>query len=188
MNRVNATDPVLVIVLILIGAAIAAVLLYGLWRRAHNPNRVEEYDERQRTARLLAYRAAFWTVMVFLGVSALVKAAVLDGGGLGGDNWLGLVGTEEIGLKLGLLVFWCVAIWKHAYQKLDRKPRWVIYGCAGLIAVGGANLWLELTDDGVSSIRVFDYTERMVFWLIILIVQLLRMWKDRQEERADRDA
>ena len=86
MNRVNATDPVLVIVLILIGAAIAAVLLYGLWRRAHNPTRVEEYDERQRTARLLAYRAAFWTVMVFLGVSALVKAAVPDGGGLGGDN------------------------------------------------------------------------------------------------------
>ena len=34
MNRVNATDPVLVIVLILVGAAIAAVLLYGLWRRA----------------------------------------------------------------------------------------------------------------------------------------------------------
>ena len=47
---------------------------------------------------------------------------------------------------------------------------------------------LELTDDMVSRIRVFDYTERMVFWLIILIVQLLRMWKDRQEERADRDA
>ena len=113
---------------------------------------------------------------------------MLDGGGLGGDNWLGLVGTEEIGLKLGLLVFCCVAIWKHAYQKLDRKPSWVIYGCAGLIAVGGANLWLELTDDMVSRIRVFDYTERMVFWLIILIVQLLRMWKDRQEERADRDA
>ena len=90
MNRVNATDPVLVIVLILIGAAIAAVLLYGLWRRAHNPNRVEEYDERQRTARLLAYRAAFWTVMVFLGVSALVKAAVLDGGGLGGDAQIAL--------------------------------------------------------------------------------------------------
>ena len=86
MNRVNATDPVLVIALILIGAAIAAVLLYGLWRRAHNPNRVEEYDERQRTARLLAYRAAFWSVMVFLGVSALVKAAVLALGAAGVAN------------------------------------------------------------------------------------------------------
>ena len=188
MNRVNATDPVLVIVLILIGAAIAAVLLYGLWRRAHNPNRVEEYDERQRTARLLAYRAAFWTVMVFLGISAVVKAAVLDGGGLDGDNWLGLVGTEEIALELGMLAFFCVAIWKHAYQKLDRKPRWVIYSCAGLIVINGANLWMELTYERVSSFRVFNYVERMAFWLIILIVQLLRMWRDRQEERADLDA
>ena len=120
--------------------------------------------------------------MVFLGICALVKATVLDGGGLDGDKWLGMVGTEEIALELGMLVFFCVAIWKHAYQKLDRKPRWVVYSCAGLIALSGANLWLELTDDGVSSIRVFDYAERMAFLLIILIVQLLRMWRDRQEE------
>lgn len=174
-------DFMIIISLAIIVLAIVAVLLYGLWQRTHNSNRKGKYDERQNLTRLRAYRAAFWIMAVTLALSLLTKEILLE---VGLPEQITLVWTWRTGffaLWLGVLVFCVLAIRNHAFQRIG----WGCWGCAMMSALFAANLWQALAGEATDYDRVFFYVLELIFWLLLLIVLLLRDRKDRQEERAE---
>ena len=174
-------DFTIIVSLVGIVLAIVAVLLYGLRRRAHNPNREKKYDERQNLARLQAYRAAFWTMAVTLALSLITKEVLWEVGLSEQTTLAWTWRTASFALWLGALVFCVLAIWNHAFQRIG----WGCYGCAIMAAMHAVTLWQVLAVAVVNYDRVFYSVFGLVFWLLLLVVLLLRNRRDRLEERAE---
>ena len=174
---------VLALFLLALAAAIAciAVSFYRRWKA--DPTREEQYDERQRTARGGACRIALGTVVICELASVLAWAVC------GLPEW-GLALCVELGLDLGVVVFICTAIWKHAYLRLCEKPGGVFAGCGAVCALGLLLIVVPQTVDmgGTSASAVMRGIECITAALAVAVVQGLRLQKDRQEERADLDA
>ena len=160
----------------IIAAAIIGVLLFGFWRRAHNPNRTEEYDERQRIARGRAYCAAFWTLFVCGAVSPLI-CSVLE------LSTQAFATGSLLSLTAGMLVFVCVAIWQHAFLGLSENPKRVLFACAAYAMFCIARLRMD-TSAGTANDRVLDAVW-LVSALVVLAIQLVRMCLDKHEEVSE---
>ena len=172
---------VLIVFLLILAGAAAYILLTGWKRMKNDPTRKEQFDERQKSARGFAYRAALGTLAGCEAVTLLAWALFsLPEGVLA-------LGTM-LSIDLGFLVFVCVAIWKHAFLRMSEKPGAVIGGCAALLAFDGGMLILYAASGCYTASGVLQSVEGVIAVLVVLAVQLARMRLDKREEQSEEEA
>lgn len=137
-----------------------------------------EYDERQMLARGKAFRAGFFTILIYEAVYAMVDVA--------GIKWCANVTGIMLGLMLGITVFAIVAISKDAYMSMNERPTgWMIIWCVviGLNLVCGLRQALEgeLIRDGMLTEEWMNWMCAGMF-IAILISQLVHNRKLKREE------
>ena len=170
---------VLIAFLFILGGAAAYILFTGRNRMKNDPTRKEQFDERQKSARGFACRAALGTLAGCETVTLLAWAIFSLPEGV-----LALGTMFSIGL--GFLVFVCVAIWKHALR-MSEKPGAVIGGCAALLALDGGMLILYAASGSYTASGVLQLVEGIVVALVVLAVQLVRMHLDKREEQSEEE-
>lgn len=134
-----------------------------------------EYDERQELIRGRAFKYGFLAMMVYFAVFG-IGSGILDHE---------LVPTRilcVIGIGIGLTVFAVYAIWHDAYYALKEKPTAYIVLFLAVIVLNvfaAVRFWVG-HEPGVSPVSM-----NLIFaavFLVILIVQLMKMAKDKKEE------
>ena len=141
------------------------------------------YDERQQLARGKAFRAGFFTVLIYEVLYAF--------GDLMGLRWTVLFTGVMIGLFLGTAVFGVVAICKDAYLSLNEKPQgWLVLWGIIILATGACVAALivhrELVQDGVLTANWLNALCGGLF-VVILIAQLLLIARMSRLEMLDDD-
>lgn len=163
---------------ILAGVAVVALIVVVCRKKTGMRFGKCEYDERQLLARGKAFRAGFFTILIYEAVYAMVDVA--------GVKWCANVTGIMLGLMLGITVFAVVAISEDAYMSMNERPAgWIIIWCVviGLNLVCGLRQALEgeLIRDGM-------LTEEWMNWMcagmfaVILIAQLAHNRKLKREE------
>ena len=172
---------VLIAFLLILGGAAAYILLTG-WKRMKNaPTRKEQFDERQKSARGFAYRAA-------LGILAGCEAVTLLAWALFSLPEGVLALGTMLSIDLGFLVFVCVAIWKHAFLRISEKPGAVIGGCIALLVFDGGMLILYAASGCYTASDILRSVEWIITALVVLAVQLVRTHRDKREEQSEEEA
>lgn len=157
-------------------AVLAAVLLLLIWRVLTAKGQAQ-FDERQLLARGAAYRAGFYTMLIFL-AGVYLAMNLLDW--QPHDAALAAFG----GMCLGVTVFACVAVVKDAYLGIRQKPKQALL-MIGLVTV--VNLALgaaELTRSrGFSGGMTVANSMNLVIGamgLVILLTLAARLAADRR--------
>lgn len=127
-------------------AGLATVFLIRFLTKKRGPCK---YDERQMLARGEAYRAAFWTLVAYMGINGILFMGT-------GFVWADMLTGSFLGIFLALTVYAVVCIAKDAYLPLKEKPKTYF---AILGAVVFVSLFMILVDeapivtDGMLNIR-----------------------------------
>lgn len=140
-----------------------------------------KYDERQLLARGKAYRAGFFTVLIYELLYAFGDLMEL--------RWTVPFTGVMIGLFLGIAVFGVVAICQDAYLSLNEKPRgwyplWGIIILANGACVASQAVHQELIQDGMLTTNWLNALCCGLF-VVILVAQLLHSVRSRREEMED---
>lgn len=166
------------IVGVLVGLAVVALVVMICRKKGSMRFGKCEYDERQMLARGKAFRAGFFTILIYEAVYAMVDVA--------GIKWCANVTGIMLGLMLGITVFAIVAISKDAYMSMnERSTGWMIIWCVviGLNLVCGLRQALEgeLIRDGMLTEEWMNWMCAGMF-IAILISQLAHNRKLKREE------
>lgn len=166
------------IVGVLVGLAVVALVVMLCRKKGSMRFGKCEYDERQMLARGKAFRAGFFTILIYEAVYAMVDVA--------GIKWCANVTGIMLGLMLGITVFAIVAISKDAYMSMNERPTgWMIIWCVviGLNLVCGLRQALEgeLIRDGMLTEEWMNWMCAGMF-IAILISQLVHNRKLKREE------
>lgn len=148
---------------VLCGLAVVAIVCAILAHKNRKAGNVSwgEYDERQQMARNLAFKYAFFTLIIFDAVNALV-VDVME------VRWSDAITATMIGLCLALSVFACICIWKEAYLSLSTQPK----GMLPILLLGtGLNLAIGLFN--LHRYGLFDPNGLLTFRSLNLIVGLM---------------
>ena len=142
-----------------------------------------KYDERQQLARGKAFRAGFFTVLIYDLLYAF--------GDLMGLRWTVPFTGVMIGLFLGVAVFGVVAICQDAYLSLNEKPQgwlvlWGIIILANGACVASQMAHRELIRDGMLTA---DWLNALCggLFVVILVAQLLHTARPRREEMEEEE-
>ncbi|MBQ9624621.1 MAG: hypothetical protein IJR47_00800 [Clostridia bacterium] len=98
-----------------IGVAMIFFMALKLFRRK-SLSEEAQYDERQRIARGVAFKYAYWTLLLYIALYAVVDLS----GFRFCETFTGII----IGVTLSLGVFACTAIMKDAYVGINQNKRW----------------------------------------------------------------
>ncbi|BBF44933.1 hypothetical protein lbkm_3673 [Lachnospiraceae bacterium KM106-2] len=96
----------------------------------------DEYDERQIAARGSAYKYGFFTAILYMYFSMVIKLWL-------GHPWCAESLEAVIGICLSVIVFITVCIWKDAYVSFRRSTK---SQCILVAIVGGLNLFVGIRD------------------------------------------
>lgn len=119
---------------IAVGAAVA-VILWALFVSLHKERsgNAPQFDERQLAARAQAYSSAFFTLLGYLAVVALLDS-------IAGVRWCDLFTACVLGIMLALDVFAIAAIRSDAYFGIHERPvaSVVLFALAAALNLGVA--------------------------------------------------
>lgn len=142
-----------------------------------------KYDERQQLARGKAFRAGFFTVLIYEVIYAL--------GDLLGLRWTIPFTGVMIGLFLGTAVFGVVAVCQDAYLSLNEKPQgwlvlWGIIILSNGVCVADQIVHRELVQNGLLTANWLNALCGGLF-VVILVAQLLHSARARREEMEEEE-
>lgn len=137
-----------------------------------------KYDERQMLARGKAYRAAFWTLVVYLCLDGLLT--------LGSEvRWANVFVVYYIGIGLALEVYAVICILNDAYFPLKEKPGFYLT-FFGVIIVWSAAVSLSdflngkpFVTDGMLNYRIINPVIVVVFAGIFITLLARRLAEKR---------
>ena len=166
------------------GVFVAVLALAFARRRIYgkafgSSNRV--YDERQQLARGEAYKAAFYTAMLWMAVSALIR------------DWMDTSVQMTMGIRLSVCVFAFVCIKKDAYLSLRERParciRWFLLIAAVNLFPTVVNLvhGNPFIENGVVTHRATNLIVAVML-LVVTLATVLRQRQIRMEEQTEEDA
>lgn len=164
---------------------LAVVAVVALLTRRQTP-RERAFDERQVAARGLAFRAAFFTLLLY---DLLAGAAELIAGVRWAQNDF-VFGC--VGALLGLLVFIEVSVWNHAYLCKDGDTRQTI--AIGAVGLGELLVFVSELLEGEHLIhngRVQSTVLSLGMGIVLVCAAatlLLRRHIDRRDEAEDAPA
>jgi len=166
------------------GVFVAVLALAFARRRIYgkafgSSNRV--YDERQQLARGEAYKAAFFTAMLWMAVSAPIR------------DWMDTSVQMTMGICLSVCVFALICIKKDAYLSLRERParciRWFLLIAAVNLFPTAVNLvhGNTLIENGVMTHRATGLIVAVMMILVAAAI-VLRQREIRKEQAAEEAA
>lgn len=153
------------------------------------------YDERQLLARGQAYKAGFFTLMIYI-VIVVFLDEIFD------IHFLMSFGGMWLGVCISISVFAIVCILKDAYMSLQENAKGILMVFGGIevmnICFSLPNLLhgegLTEVVQGVKNGEIYEYTKLSVtsmnltvgiLFAVILAAFLGKMWYDRKHENED---
>lgn len=161
---------------------VLVVLLIVLFvKKVSNKNQNCEYDERQILARNSAYKTSFFTLLIYMAVSAMLS--IFD------VQWATLDVQMILGIILSVMVFAGICIFKDAYFTYDGKnmKSFLILACF----CGPINLILFFTDlfggeemitNGMLNNNIMSLIYGLLFTTIIIMIIIKRIISKRTVE------
>ena len=154
-----------------------AVLIWVVYRKRRGK---AEYDERQKLAQGKAYKASFYTLVIYCTVYGLFEL-------LTGIRWCELYTGLFIGILLSVLVFAIICIREDAYISFRRKPAGV-YGM--MLALAAMNLVigaLHLNDPGyfINDGQLTAQVVNPLVGVMLIVVVAAMAIRDARRSRND---
>ena len=169
------------IVFIVLYLVLSAVLIFVLTKKPPKKEKKCRFDERQIAAQGTAYQAAFWTMLCYSIVYAIVSGAM---GIVWCDEFLGIF----LGVIVGVTVFFLVCIFRDAYFSPEQSKTSAIVllnllcACQGILGIN------HLLDGTVieNGILTADSTQLFIF-LMGLVADAALIVKHRMEKREEEE-
>lgn len=155
-----------------------AVLIWAVYRRRFGK---AEYDERQKLAQGQAYKAAFYTLIIYGTVYGLFDM-------LTGLRWCELYTGLFIGILLSVLVFAIICIRQDAYISFRRKPAASYALLLGLAAVNITIGVLHLNEPGYfidGGLLTAQVINPLVGVMLVLVTAAMAV-RDARRRRNER--
>lgn len=157
--------------LVALGYAIAAKL-----RERQNVG--QEYDERQLWIQGRAYKAGFFSLIIFCYIYGLADV-LIEG------QWCKPIVGLSVCVCLSIAVWASICIWHDAYFKVSQSPRHykILFGCVSLgnICIGISHMiGGDFIEDGVLGINSLNFIAGIML-LAVFIVIIVKGIKDRRE-------
>lgn len=158
------------------GLVVLVLMMIVIIRRLRGENGGSaKYDERQTIARGQAYKAAFFTLLIYIAIYACVDA--------GGFVWCETSTGMTVGIFLGVTVFAVLSICRDAFNGIQNRSKgvvslWIIVILAQLVGFVGEVAENGLVNNGLVTSAFTNITCAACF-MIILIVYLVH------EKRAE---
>ena len=113
-----------------VGFAVVLVLFFVIFIIRNRKNGAPEYDERQITARNLAYKYAFFILLVYCALCGFLDVT--------GIKWATLTALLFIGTMASATVFAVICILRDAYEGINerRNTSLVLFGIIGVVNLG----------------------------------------------------
>ena len=166
-------------------ALIAAYSFYDAWRKKKKSGKpVQVYDERQKAARSLAFKAAFIVLAISSVLMGLLRYAL-------GSLPVDFFAQEVLCVLLALLVWGVICIWNNAWAPLRQNVQKKLRGVWGSLAIFGSLVWFsrdEMMIDGQLSLQFLLYCAAAVTACTVLLTHYLRQLADRKIAAEDEDA
>lgn len=150
---------------IIVGLAIVAIVCTVIWGANKNP----KYDERQQRAQGKAYKAAFWTILVYLCIIGIYDSVF--------GQWGDFIVEAFTGICLGVMVYANICIFTDSYFAPNKK-RSQYLSLFGVVAVINAAIVainaacnLPFTTEGLLNFRVMNIVVLLMF--VVLFISLL---------------
>jgi len=165
---------------ILFAVIILAFVRRRLYGKAFGSSK-ETYDERQLLARGEAYKAAFFTAMGWMIVSALIRDLF--------DTSVQMT----FGICLSVGVFAIICIKKDAYLSLREKPktciRWFLFLALFNLVTFAVNMLQgkALIENGVVTWHATNLVVALLL-IVVTVAVMLRQREIRLEEQAEEEA
>lgn len=169
-------------ILSVIGCA-AAFLVFFLFlffiTRKNNKN--AEYDERQIAAQGAAYKAAFWTMLVYYMLYAIISGAAEI---VWCDQYLGIF----LGVIVGVTVFALICVFRDAYFHPDQSSASAIILINVICISQGIIGFLHLSDGTVVENGVLSGDAIQLFLLLMgLVLDVAFIVKHRMEKHEEQE-
>ena len=166
-----------------VGLLLVAAVCFLFARKVHTDGaRKPKFDERQELVRGRGYKYAFFTLMVYQLLYAVLKTAF---------GWTVLDEMTElfIGLYLAIGVYACYAIWHDAYFALNEKRVYYIWLFAVIAVINGGVGIAHILRGEVVVDGVINYVNSMnllgaVLFLVVLAALLVKEIASRREEEG----
>ena len=163
-------------------AGTAAALLLRL-RRKRQMGQSCRYDERQRLAQGLAYKAAFYVLIVYILVATLLEGFEITG------MFMSFAGLW-LGVCISVSAFAVICIWKDAYLALHERAGVILAGFGAVFLVNlafAADMLLDgtpmLADGRLAPESLTPVSCVMI--AVILAVFLVKLRRSRKLEGED---
>ena len=166
-----------------VGLLLVAVVMFIFNRKAHTDGaRKPRFDERQELVRGRGYKYAFFTLMVSMILSAVVKESFQI-------TLISEMTVMFFCLFLSIGVYACYAIWHDAYFALNEKRKYYIWLFAAVTVINGVVgishiLRGEFVVDGVINYANSLNLLCAVLFLVVLVALLVKEIASRREEEG----
>lgn len=159
----------------------SAYLIFAAAKRLPRREQKQRFDERQIAAQGAAYKTAFWTMLAYYLLYAIVCGA---GELVWCDQFLGMF----LGVIVGVTVFALICIFRDAYFSPDQSSASVVVMINVLCIIQGGFGLLHLSDGTVveDGILTADATQLFLF-LMGLIIDVGLFVKHRMEKREEQE-
>lgn len=160
------------------GVALVALCYIIVAKRRKRENIRQEYDERQLWVQGRAYKAGFFSLMIFCFVYGLADVLIER-------HWCEPIVGLTVCVCLSVVIWASICIWHDAYFKASQSPRHykILFACASLV-----NIFLgvfhmiegDLLENGVLGIHSLNFIAGIML-LAIFIVTVVKDISDRRE-------
>lgn len=165
---------------LIIGLAVAAILM-----RFTKKDKKEKftYDERQKAARGEAYKYAFYVLIIYNAVYALLDMALEK-------PWAESLTGQFIGICLAVLVHIIYSIWHECYFSMNEEPKRVLL-FFGIIAAVNAVIAVmqalegELVENGMLTNQCANLIVAVMFGAVLIALAL--KWQQKKNEAEEED-
>lgn len=160
---------------------LVVLLIVLVVKKVSNKNQNCEYDERQLLARSTAYKYSFFTLLIYMALSAMLYCMEI--------KWATLDVQMILGIILSVAVFAGICIFKDAYFTYDGKnmKSFLVLACF----CGPLNLILFFTDlfggeelltNGMLNNNIMSLLYGLLFTAIIIMIVIKRVISKRTVE------
>ncbi len=159
-------------------ASIIAIIYKKKYGRKKN-----DYDERQEALRGKAYKAAFFTLIIYMVANGVISKGL-------GIIWAEAMTEALIGVFLSVTVFVVICIKDDAYLSMSDKPATylALFSIIGFVNIGISTFFFVRNEsfltDGILNEKAVNLSAGIVF-IILAIAIAAKMLHDRQIEKRD---
>ena len=157
------------------------ILICAVAKSVPKNEKKQKYDERQIAAQGAAYKAAFWTMLVYYMLYAIISGAAEI---VWCDQFLGIF----LGVIVGVTVFALICVFRDAYFRPDQSSASAIILINVICISQGIIGFLHLSDGTVIENGVLSGDAIQLFLLLMgLVLDVAFIVKHRMEKHEEQE-